>query len=228
MGIRGFWQAAQDEPDRIAVIDTQGNEITAGALLAAGNQLVDGLRKLGLKEGDVIATLLPNHLSVLEVLVANMQAGWHIVPINNHLTAAEIAYIVSDSGAKAFISHTEFSAQSIGTLQCLKDDGALSNKHLLSEACLSVGAIDGFVDYENFKAAHNSDMPCHRVAGQFMQYTSGTTGKPKGVQRDVFQIDPETMADYMCTNLSRFDIELGNNVFLCHQNTLNRQWYFCS
>ena len=91
MALRGFWQGAEQDPERIALVDPDGREVTAGALLAAGNQLVHGLRARGLENGDCIAALLPNGRAFLEVLLATMQAGWHVTPINTHLAPAEIA-----------------------------------------------------------------------------------------------------------------------------------------
>jgi len=90
MSIRGFWKGAQAEPSRVALVDIDGREITAGELLASANQIVHGLRALGLQQNDVVAMLLPNGASFLELLLATQQAGWHIVVINNGLTASEL------------------------------------------------------------------------------------------------------------------------------------------
>src|SRR3954470_7576400 len=104
MASLGFWSIAENDPDRVAVIEPDHTEHTAGALLAAANQVVHGLRDLGLGHGDAVAVLLPNGAPFLEVLLAATQAGWHLVPVNYHLVGPEIAYIIEDSGAKAFIS----------------------------------------------------------------------------------------------------------------------------
>src|SRR5450432_2558496 len=79
----GFWKIASESPDRVAVVEPDGTEISAGRLLAGANQLVHALRGLGL---------------------AARQAGWYITPINWHLTAPEIAYILDDSDAAAVIA----------------------------------------------------------------------------------------------------------------------------
>ncbi len=63
---------------------------------------------LGLSKGDTIAFVLPNSAEVFEIYLAAMQAGWYIVPINHHLVAPEIAYILKDSGAQVFIGHERF------------------------------------------------------------------------------------------------------------------------
>ena len=84
----GFWKLAQEAPDAIAVIDPLGRELTAGSLLGAANQVVHGLRALGLKRGDTIAVALKNEVAMLELYLAATQAGLYITPINSHLTAS--------------------------------------------------------------------------------------------------------------------------------------------
>ena len=81
----GFWRLAGQDPDRLAVVDPDGRELSAGELLAASNRLVHGLRALGLRRGDVLATVLPNGAEMLELFLAATQAGWYITPINHHL-----------------------------------------------------------------------------------------------------------------------------------------------
>ena len=64
-----------------------------------------GLRALGLAHGDTVAICMPNCAEFYAVYLACLQAGWYLTPINFHLAAPEVAYIVSDCGAKAFIGH---------------------------------------------------------------------------------------------------------------------------
>jgi len=99
----GFWTLAQKDPSYLALVDPDGREIASGELLAAANQLVHGLRELGLQEGDSFATVLPNGAPMIELYLAALQAGWYLVPINHHLVGPEIAYVVDDCGAKALI-----------------------------------------------------------------------------------------------------------------------------
>src|SRR5687767_10758970 len=104
----GFWSIAQENPDHLAVVDPDGREVDAGTLLASCNQVVHGLRALGLEPGDAVAMVLPNSIEVFELYLAVLQAGFYLVPINHHLVGPEIAYIVDDSEAKAFVAHERF------------------------------------------------------------------------------------------------------------------------
>src|SRR5687768_15148967 len=100
----GFWRQATAEPDRIVLIDPEGGEHGAGELLGNANRLVHALRAIGLGPGDTVAAVLPNGVAMLETYLAALQAGWYLTPINHHLVAPEVAYILRDSDAKAFIS----------------------------------------------------------------------------------------------------------------------------
>src|SRR5580698_8008672 len=113
MGDLGFWALAQENPEHLALVTPEGDEISSGELLGHTNQLVHALRALGLQKGDVVATLLPNGAEMIEVYLAALQAGWYLVPINHHLVAPEIAYILKDSGAKVFVTHDRFAEASI-------------------------------------------------------------------------------------------------------------------
>jgi long-chain acyl-CoA synthetase len=104
----GFWAMAQEEPGHLALVGPDGTELKAGELLGRANQVVHGLRALGLQPGDTIAFVLPNSVEVFEIYLAALQAGWYIVPINHHLVAPEIAYIVKDAEAQVFIGHERF------------------------------------------------------------------------------------------------------------------------
>src|SRR5262245_66173200 len=87
----GFWNLAQQDPTHLALVTPDGEQLTAGELLARANRLVHGLRALGLSQGDCLTTVLPNGAPMIALYLAAAQAGWYLVPINHHLTATEIA-----------------------------------------------------------------------------------------------------------------------------------------
>ena len=94
----GFWALAQEDPDYLALITPEGDEVRSGELLGRANQVVHALRAQGVETGDVVATLLPNGAEMIELYLAALQAGWRLVPINHHLVAPEIAYILEGLG----------------------------------------------------------------------------------------------------------------------------------
>jgi long-chain acyl-CoA synthetase len=199
----GFWKIASESPERIAVIEPDGTEIRAGELLAGANQLVHALRGLGLAAGDCVATVLDNSAAMIEVFLAAHQAGWYITPINWHLTAPEIAYILDDSDAAAVIASPR--AAGIVTEACKAIDFPIAARFVSGGDALS-----GFRTVDDLKHGQPTTLPGARSAGASMTYTSGTTGKPKGVRRPLVPAPPETVATQQALFLSLFGIFPGS------------------
>src|SRR5215210_2990864 len=139
----GFWPIAQQRPDHLALVDPDGNEVTAGELLASCNQLVHGLRAAGLQPGDAVAMLLPNSREIFELYLAISQAGFYLIPINWHLVGPEIAYIVDDCEAKVFVAHARFAEHA---------KAAADEIDFPAEGRFAVGgSIDTFRSYDELK-----------------------------------------------------------------------------
>ncbi len=196
----GFWNLAQQNPDHLALVAPDGREVTAGALLASANQLVHGLRALGLEPGDCVAAVLPNSAEMIELYLAATQAGWYLVPINHHLTAAEIAYIVRDSDAKVLFAGERFAAAAVAAA----DQSEVPHR-------IAAGDIPGFRSFADLKKGQPTSLPADRKAGQVMNYTSGTTGRPKGVRRPLSPVDPDTVASFFGMFLMMFGIQQGGD-----------------
>jgi long-chain acyl-CoA synthetase len=205
MAESGFYQLAAANPARVALVDPDGVEHTAGELLAEAHRITHGLRELGLGTDDVVAVFLPNCAEYIQVLLAVLQSGWHIVPINFHLTAPEAAYIIRDSEAKAFVIHERFADVAAGVR---------ADVSLPPDALLSVGVIDGYRRFDAFKASQPDSEPADRIAGGLMNYTSGTTGQPKGVKRPLPGIDADTQAAMFGFLNFLFNIQGPDNVHL--------------
>ncbi|MBL1117976.1 acyl-CoA synthetase [Streptomyces sp. 110] len=170
----GFWAQAALEPDRTVLIAPDGEEWTAGRLHSACNRLVAGLRAAGLRRGDALAVVLPNGVEFFVAALAATQAGLYLVPVNHHLVGPEIAWIVSDSGAKVLIAHERYGGQAAAAA----DEAGLPATHRYA-----VGAIDGFRPYAELLEGQPEEPPAERELGWVMNYTSGTTGRPRGIRR---------------------------------------------
>jgi long-chain acyl-CoA synthetase len=103
-GALGFWEIADADPERLAVVDVDGSRTTFGQLRDLANRISHGLRAQGLAEGDTVAIALPNHRAFLALQLAAGQTGLYLTALNWHLTAPELAYILTDSEAKLLIT----------------------------------------------------------------------------------------------------------------------------
>jgi long-chain acyl-CoA synthetase len=160
--------------------------------------VVHGLRGLNLSPGDVVATLLPNGVEMFELYLAALQAGWYLVPINHHLIGAEVAYILKDADAKAFVAHERFADVALD---------AAEDAEMPSSICFAVGDIPGFGSFARMRDSQPTVDPAERTIGDVMNYTSGTTGNPKGVFRKLSGLAPEEAALGQAGILFLFNIQ---------------------
>jgi len=175
-----FW--ARVMPDAPAVLADTAT-LSYAQLNARCNRLVRALRELGLAAGDGVALMCSNRVEFAEVFWATRRAGLRLTPINWHLTAEEAAYIVRDSDAKALLLDARFAAMA----------DALAAK----TDCLRIaigGAVPGCVDYELLLLHQTEDDIADPTLGTSMLYTSGTTGRPKGVSRQAVAANPTSEA----------------------------------
>jgi long-chain acyl-CoA synthetase len=168
--------------DRPAVIMAEtGWSQTFAELDAAANRLSRLFRSAGLEPGDNVALCLENHPRYLEILWGCDYAGLIYTAASSRLTTEELAYIVRDCGARAFISSGRQAEQAAALL------GTIPRVEL---SLMLDAAIDGYESYEHAVATQSPEPLPDRVAGTDMLYSSGTTGLPKGVLR---AIEPEPL-----------------------------------
>ena len=148
---------------------------TFAELDAAANRLSRLLRSAGLRPGDHIAVCMENHPRYLEVLWGCEYAGLVYTAASSRLTTEELSYIVNDCGARAFITSTYKSEQAAELI------GSTPNVEL---RLMLDSAIEGYEGYESAVAAQSADPLDDRLAGTDMLYSSGTTGRPKGVMQE--------------------------------------------
>ncbi len=201
----GLWKIARTRPELTAVVDPGGREVSYQELAATADRYGRGLQSMGLAPGDCVVMMLPNGVDLLAVYFAAMQCGLYIVAVNWHLTGPEVAYIVRDSGAKAFVGHERFAGAA-----------AEAGRELPTDARFAVGTVPGFRPLSELGADEPATRPDVRTSGAPMLYTSGTTGKPKGVKRPLTGADPDEVPPAAGWFFGIFGLApLDGNVHLC-------------
>jgi long-chain acyl-CoA synthetase len=172
---------AQNHPDKPAYIMAgSGETVTYGQLDARSNQGAQLFRSMGLKAGDVVAIMLENHPRYFEIAWAAQRSGLYYACISSKLSASEVEYIIKDCGAKAFITST-----GVGPV--------------VDEVVPLVPGVTLFMvgeasaPYASFEAARDvmsTDRIADEAQGSDMLYSSGTTGRPKGVKPKLVEGTP--------------------------------------
>ncbi|HEX4433169.1 MAG TPA: AMP-binding protein [Frankiaceae bacterium] len=170
---------AKSAPDRLAVATADGSaSLTYAQLNARSNQLANHLRAMGLRQGDHVALVLENRLQFFEVTVAAMRSGLYVTPINWHLSADEAEYIANDCGASVIIASAAL-PELTSRLGLADQPG---RRLMIGGASAGVETSAGFEDYDAALAAQPTEPVADEAEGSWMLYSSGTTGKPKGVK----------------------------------------------
>ncbi|WP_330633360.1 long-chain-fatty-acid--CoA ligase [Halocatena halophila] len=165
--------------DVVGVVAHDGTEYTYGEIAARVNQLSHALSDMGVKKGDRVALLSPNTHYFIETLYAVNQIGGVFVPMNYRLTPEDFEYILNDCKARVVIADYEF-ADGIERVR----DSVLAGEYIGYRA----DQIDGeWIDYEELLSGESSADPERPAISEdddaSINYTSGTTGDPKGVVR---------------------------------------------
>lgn len=171
-----YWAVRQ--PDTIAIAAPSGDR-TFAELNADSNRLARLFRGRGLEELDRVVLLCGNRAEFADAVSAVTRTGLRVTTVNWHLTADEAAYIADDCGATAIIADAE--------LGDLAADVAERVPRLTTRLAVG-GPIAGYEPYGEAITAEDGDDLTDPVLGGAMLYTSGTTGRPKGVYRR--RVDP--------------------------------------
>ena len=145
---------------------------TFAELDAAANRLSRLLRSAGLEPGDHVAICMENHDRYLEVVWGCHYAGLVYTCTSSRLQSGELEYIINDSEARVFIT-SKYKAEQAAEI--------VPNTPGVELRLMLDGVIDGYESYEAAVAEQSVEPLEHRIAGTDMLYSSGTTGRPKGV-----------------------------------------------
>jgi long-chain acyl-CoA synthetase len=180
---------ARQHPDRLAVVMAgTGVGITYAELEARSNQLAHHLRAAGLKRGDHFSIFMENTIEFIEACAAGERTGLYYTCINSYLTAGELAYILGNSQSRLLVtSAAKFALASAALAEC----------PAITE-CIVVGGAGAVTQvgscrvhgYEEALREYPATPVADESLGGAMLYSSGTTGKPKGVLRPMPEQPP--------------------------------------
>jgi len=167
-------------PERVAAVLHAGipgggtvATITYAELAERSAQLVRALHRRGLGAGDHLAIMCTNRIEMLVTCWAALRSGMYCTPISTWLTAHECTYIATDSGAKALVAAAELG----DVARDVADRAGITVRVAVG------GAIAGFEPWYGVLAAESGDLLDDEPEGSVMFYSSGTTGRPKGVRK---------------------------------------------
>ena len=167
--------------DELALADDTG-EATWGTLAERVSRLMCGLRDAGLRPGDTVAMMMGNRRECFELFWAAAHLGITYVPVNWHWVADELAYVLEDADARALFVGDRFTDVCVEALADQRASG-VQMALLTGDPSAADGVGDGrLTGYEAFLDASSTDEPDDQWMGGPMFYTSGTTGRPKGVR----------------------------------------------
>lgn len=171
----GLARSAARFPDKTALAMAGGGDrLTFAEVDRAADAVAARLRAAGIQEGETIALLLENHVSVVAWWWGARRAGVYYVPIGTRMLAGEIAYVLGDSGARLLVADAAFAA--------------------LGHAAVAGGDIP--VMAAAFDMASAPAEPVRAtLAGREMIYSSGTTGRSKGIRRPLARADDDTIPE---------------------------------
>jgi len=198
---------AEHTPDLPAVImGTSGETVTYADLDDRSNRIARAFRTRGVATGDHVAVLMENNRPFLEVAWAAQRSGLHYTAINSHLRPAEVQYVLDDCGAVALVASEAMAAVVAGL-----------DLSRIATRVSAVGSLPGFERYDDVVAGESPEPLEDEREGREMLYSSGTTGRPKGVRKPLPGTpfgDPSSTPVQLAQGIGVYGVETGS-VYLC-------------
>ncbi|MFO7963959.1 MAG: AMP-binding protein [Desulfobacterales bacterium] len=207
----------------IAIIDEFGT-ITWAELDERVNRLVNALRARGLARGETVAIVAGNRREWFELALACAHGGWTYVPVNWHWVVEELAYVFEDAEVAAVFADVRYADK---VAEALKKERSGYIRLAVGIATGGAYGHEAFVPYEDIVAEGSPAEPSEVSFGGPMFYTSGTTGKPKGV-RGMLSGNSETTLDIMQFISAGFGglLPIPGRTLLCGPVYHSAQWVF--
>src|SRR5690606_5733443 len=189
------------------VLYPSGLTLSFRELENAANQLAHYFRDAGLRAGDTVAVIMENSPHFIVAMWAARRSGLYYVLVNTHLTPAEAAYILDDSDVSAVFASARMRDLALGAVSLLTR--ATPTIRLLADADSNTRA-EGWTPYPDCVDGLPTTPIADETEGDLLQYSSGTTGRPKGIRRELRHVRPEQAPIGLAPLLAMLGVTAGS------------------
>ena len=195
--------AVTPEKSALIMVD-QGESITYGELVRRSDQAGHLFAALGVKQGDTIAILIENHVRYPELIWGAKNSGIRYVAVSTHLNGADAAYVIGDCGATLLVTSKACASLAAEAIYGLSR---------VPKLLMIDGTVEPFMPYESI-LEQQPDTPIEGGRrGPSMLYSSGTTGRPKGVRTEFPEAPPETPPQRLAMLIEQYGFD-ADTVFI--------------
>jgi long-chain acyl-CoA synthetase len=177
--------AAEHGEQPAIIMAPSGRTLTFAEYEAGANQVAHVLRDTGLRKGDHVAIFMENHPAMLLAQAGAERTGLYFTPVNSYLSAEEVAYVINDSRSRVVLTSTA-KADVAAQLPALCPDV----ERWIMTGGGRTGIAAPFESWDDAVSSQPTDHVPDEQMGAPMMYSSGTTGRPKGILRPMYDIHP--------------------------------------